>query len=75
MEALFSYFSSYGLLLEVDMEGTILHSYHDPNGLVVSDASEVIELEDKMYIGSYKAPYIVEIEVPYQCTEQRNPTD
>lgn len=54
----------YGLILEVDTDGTILGSYHDPQGAVLTEASEVIDLEDKLYIGSYHSSYIVELEMP-----------
>ena len=53
---------AYGLILEVDTDGTILRSYHDPRGAVLAEASEVVELEDRLYIGSYHESHIVELE-------------
>ena len=55
---------AYGLILEVDTDGAILRSYHDPHGAVITDASEVIELEGKLYIGSYHESHIVELDMP-----------
>jgi sugar lactone lactonase YvrE len=52
---------SYGIIIEVDpKDGHIVGSYHDPLGVVVREATEVIDIgEDDVYIGSYVAPYLV----------------
>jgi hypothetical protein len=51
----------YGLILELDpKDGHIIRGYHDPYGKVVTEVSEVLELDgDNVYLGSYKAPYLV----------------
>ena len=63
--ALQSWMPGYGMLLEVDWEGNILRSFHDPTGTVVTEASEVVERPGgKMWIGSFQAPYVVEFDLP-----------
>ena len=64
LQTLSSWLPAYGLILEVDTDGTILRSYHDPKGAVVTEASEVIDLEDRLYIGSYHSRHIVELDMP-----------
>ena len=64
LQTLSSWLPAYGLILEVDTDGTILRSYHDPQGAVLSEASEVIDLEDRLYIGSYHSCHIVELDMP-----------
>ena len=60
-----SWLPAYGMVIEVDWEGNILRSFHDPTGAVVTEGSEVVERpEGKMWIGSFKAPYIVEFDLP-----------
>ena len=54
----------YGLILEMDTEGNILRSYHDSQGAVLTEASEVMDLGNKLYIGSYHSPHIIELELP-----------
>ena len=48
----------YGLLIEIDNEGNILRSFHDPTGKVVPSVSEVEEHDGILYMGSYYLPYI-----------------
>ena len=64
LQTLSSWLPAYGLILEVDTDGTILRSYHDPQGAVLTEASEVIDLEDRLYIGSYHSRHIVELDMP-----------
>ena len=53
------------MVLEVDWEGNIVRSFHDPTGTVVREASEVVERpEGKIWIGSFQAPYIAEADLP-----------
>ena len=58
-------FPSYGLIAELDADdGHIVRSYHDPQGGVVREATEVFELDgDNVYIGSYVAPYLVKVDL------------
>ena len=56
---------AYGIVLEVDWEGNIVHSLHDPTGSVVMGASEVMERPGgKILLGSIHEPYLVEVELP-----------
>ena len=53
------------MVLEVDWEGNIVRSLHDPTGSVVMGASEVMERPGgKILLGSFQAPYLVEVELP-----------
>ena len=60
-----SWLPGYAMVLEVDWEGNIVRSFHDPTGTVVREASEVVERpEGKIWIGSFQAPYIAEADLP-----------
>ena len=53
------------MVLEVDWEGNIVRSFHDPAGSVVREATEVVERPGgKIWIGSFQAPYIAEADLP-----------
>ena len=53
------------MVLEVDWEGNIVRSFHDPAGSVVREATEVMERPGgKILLGSFQAPYLVEVELP-----------
>ncbi|UII29731.1 SMP-30/gluconolactonase/LRE family protein [Fulvivirga ulvae] len=41
----------FGLLLQVDENGTILKSHHDPSGKVIGEISSVYELDNNLYLG------------------------
>ena len=60
-----SYLPGYGMVLEVDWEGNIVRSLHDPTARVVREATEVLERPGgKLLIGSFQAPYLAEVELP-----------
>lgn len=60
-----SWLPAYGMVLEVDWEGNIVRSFHDPAGSVVREATEVVERPGgKIWIGSFQAPYIAEADLP-----------
>ena len=60
-----SWLPAYGMVLEVDWEGNIVRSFHDPAGVVVREATEVVERPGgKIWIGSYQAHYIAEADLP-----------
>jgi len=48
----------YGLLLELDQDGAVSRSLHDPSGTVIGAVSEVEDVDGVLYLGSYKAPFI-----------------
>ena len=49
--------------MELDENGQIIRSLHDPTGVVVPDASEVHDEGDALWLGSFKAKYIVKLEL------------
>lgn len=51
----------YGLLVEYDLKGNILRSWHDPRGEVVESTSSAVLIGNKVYIGSLFADYIAVI--------------
>lgn len=57
-EALISMIPRYGLLLEMNSEGKIIQTFHDPSGQVVPDVSEAEDKDGVLYLGSYSQPFI-----------------
>ncbi|CAH1792646.1 unnamed protein product [Owenia fusiformis] len=51
----------YGLILELDGQGKIVQSLHDPSGKVVPSVSEVEESGPFLYLGSYALPYFTKL--------------
>lgn len=50
---------SYGLILELDRNGRITRSFHDPAGSVVpGHISEVYDDGGLLYLGSYQSPFL-----------------
>lgn len=60
---LFSFFPKYGMIIELDQDGNIVRSLHDPTGEVVSSVSEVLDTGDALYLGSFHAPYMVKVDM------------
>ena len=55
---------SYGLLLELNENGQITRSFHDPTGSVIpGHISEVHDDGDVLYLGSYRSPFIGKLEL------------
>lgn len=52
----------YGLLVEYDLDGRILKSWHDPKGKVVRTTSSAVLHENKIYIGTVLDDYIAVID-------------
>lgn len=48
----------HGMILELDANGQIVKSLHDPNGVVGTSSSSVLDLGDTLLVGSYYAPHI-----------------
>lgn len=57
-EAMMSMIPKYGLLIELDAQGQIIRSLHDPSGQVVPAVSEADEKDGVLYLGSYYLPYL-----------------
>lgn len=51
----------HGMIVELDANGRIVRSLHDPHGVVATSATTVLDLGDTLLVGSYYAPYIVVI--------------
>eukprot|EP00731_Ephydatia_muelleri_P022633 Em0015g216a len=51
----------HGMIVELDASGQIVRSLHDPNGVVVTSSTTVLDLGDTFLIGSYYAPYITKM--------------
>ncbi|XP_041032359.1 adipocyte plasma membrane-associated protein isoform X4 [Carcharodon carcharias] len=48
----------YGLVLELNEDGSIRRSFHDPHGVVVPAVSEADEHDGYLYLGSYYSPFL-----------------
>ena len=55
---------SSGLVVEVDEDGVIKRSLHDPTGQVIPSVSEVVDDYGTLYLGSYHGSYIGKVELP-----------
>ena len=53
----------YGLIIEVNQDGTILRSFHDPTGSVIPAISEVEDHGKVLYLGSFFAPFIAKLDL------------
>ena len=61
MHFLMKLIQKHAMIIELDSSGRIVKSLHDPNGLVTTSVSSVLDLGDKLLLGSFFAPYIVAI--------------
>lgn len=59
MHFLMKLIQKHAMIIELDSSGRIVRSLHDPKGLVTTSVSSVLDLGDKLLLGSYFAPYIV----------------
>jgi hypothetical protein len=48
----------YGLVVEYDLEGNIVRSWHDPTGKVVNSNTNVVLYHNKLYVGSFYHDHI-----------------
>ncbi|KAI6209107.1 Adipocyte plasma membrane-associated protein [Aphelenchoides besseyi] len=51
---------SYGLAIELDLNGTIVRSYHDPDGRI-NDISQISDHNGFLYLGSFHGDYIAKV--------------
>ncbi|XP_038072571.1 adipocyte plasma membrane-associated protein-like [Patiria miniata] len=73
-ETLTSWLPKYGMILELDQQGQIIQSLHDPTGEVVSSASSVLDTGDALYVGSADNNYIVKIGMEDRPLEKKTQT-
>lgn len=57
-EAMVSMIPKHGLLLELDKDGKVIRTLHDPTGKQVPAVSEAEEKNGVLYLGSYYLPYL-----------------
>lgn len=53
--------STYGLVVEIDSNGKIIGSYHDPDGSVIADVSQVSDDKNYLYLGSFHSNFIAQV--------------
>ncbi|KAI6183783.1 Adipocyte plasma membrane-associated protein [Aphelenchoides bicaudatus] len=53
--------SNYGLVVELDINGKIIGSYHDPDGSIVPDVSQVSDDQHYLYLGSFHSNFIAQV--------------
>ena len=52
----------YGLLVEYDLNGNVIKSWHDPNGKVLQAISDAQIKDGKVYLGSFFDNYVAVID-------------
>ncbi len=57
----FKIIPKYGLLIEYDLNGKIIKSWHDPTGQRITSTASAASYGDKLYIGSYYSDFIAVI--------------
>ncbi|XP_070578296.1 adipocyte plasma membrane-associated protein-like [Ptychodera flava] len=63
-ETMMKFLPQYGLVIELDEDGQIIQSLHDPTGEVVPSVSEVHEsTTGQLYLGSYHSPFIARLDL------------
>ncbi|MCP9257118.1 Adipocyte plasma membrane-associated protein [Dirofilaria immitis] len=53
--------SKHALILQLNEEGQIIASAHDPKGQVIEEISQVTESDEYLYLGSYRSPFIARL--------------
>ncbi|VDM94474.1 unnamed protein product [Onchocerca ochengi] len=51
----------HALILQLNEEGQIIASAHDPTGQVIEAVSQVTETDEYLYLGYYRAPFIARL--------------
>ncbi|XP_005989491.1 adipocyte plasma membrane-associated protein isoform X2 [Latimeria chalumnae] len=54
----------HGLVLEVDEQGEIVDSFHDPDGSVTWSISDAFEHDGKLYLGNTELPFLAVLDLP-----------
>ncbi|VDK86029.1 unnamed protein product, partial [Onchocerca ochengi] len=55
------FLKKHALILQLNEEGQIIASAHDPTGQVIEGVSQVTEADEYLYLGSYHAPFIARL--------------
>ena len=48
----------YGLVVEYDLNGNVLRSWHDPSGKTIELTTNAVIHDNKMYLGSFQHDFI-----------------
>lgn len=59
---LFQFLPKYGLVIELNKDGEIINSLHDPTGEVIDSVSEVLDTGNALYLGSFKSPFLAKLD-------------
>ncbi|KAJ8045375.1 Adipocyte plasma membrane-associated protein [Holothuria leucospilota] len=59
---LLQFLPKYGLVIELNKDGEIINSLHDPTGEVIDSVSEVLDTGDALYLGSFKSPFLAKLD-------------
>uniref|UniRef100_A0A0N5A0J9 Str_synth domain-containing protein n=1 Tax=Parastrongyloides trichosuri TaxID=131310 RepID=A0A0N5A0J9_PARTI len=51
----------HAIIIEINLNGSIISTYQDPESKVVQDASHVVDDENYLYLGSYHSRYIAKV--------------
>ena len=57
-----SYVPKYGLLVEYNLNGKVIRSWHDPTGKVVSSNTFASIFSHKIYLGSFVDNYVAVVD-------------
>lgn len=57
-ETIIQMIPKYGLAIEINEDGKIIRSLHDPTGQVVPAVSEIEDKDGVLYLGSYNLPFL-----------------
>eukprot|EP00731_Ephydatia_muelleri_P022636 Em0015g219a len=60
------------MVLELDEQGNVVRSLHDNNAEVTGPASTVLDMGDKLLLGSYFAPYLVVVPLDFTDAHTSN---
>ena len=52
----------YGLIIEYDQRGNVTKSLHDPTGEHVKAVSQVLDIGNEIYLGSFFSPYMLKLD-------------
>ncbi|KAM4730194.1 adipocyte plasma membrane-associated protein [Anableps anableps] len=62
-DVLMKFVPRYSLVAELHDGGICTRSFHDPNGVVAAYISEAHEHDGKLYIGSFRSPYVAVLDL------------
>ncbi|KAJ8045376.1 Adipocyte plasma membrane-associated protein [Holothuria leucospilota] len=59
---LLQFLPKYGMVIELNKDGEIINSLHDPTGEVIDSVSEVLDTGDALYFGSFNSPFLAKLD-------------